>query len=244
MRKKSEILDSIINGDNYSNSEALVMMEHFKSLADNCFELGDRFYTTFREAHDRYMELYKVCQLRGLTNKNNDDEKFNILQKYYNFIVKLQSTDGTIVGSKQIVLDYLTKLSQFYSLQKGTIKDVVLDNITFGNVTSTHKQLMSIVDGTLQIKYLKWDFFDEKHFKRYVTCVKGGMFYVIKKNDLSSETYFIEYKNTWNILKKFDIECSNKNTWNILKNFDIKQCPDLTINEAIHMIKNDGKTYI
>jgi len=65
-RTKREIYEAMINGDSYSDKEAIEMRDHFKLVADACHELGNRFYFPFKEANHEYFRLIDVCKARGL----------------------------------------------------------------------------------------------------------------------------------------------------------------------------------
>lgn len=65
-RTKREIYKAMINGDSYTDKEALEMRDHFKLVADACHELGERFYFPFKEANQEYCRMVDVCNARGL----------------------------------------------------------------------------------------------------------------------------------------------------------------------------------
>lgn len=65
-RTKREIYKAMINGDSYTDAEALEMRDHFELVANACHELGERFYFAFREANQEYFRLNDVCRARGL----------------------------------------------------------------------------------------------------------------------------------------------------------------------------------
>lgn len=66
IRTKKEIYEAIINGDSFTDAEAIEMRAHFKIVADSCQELGDRFYFAFKEANQEYWRLVDICKAREI----------------------------------------------------------------------------------------------------------------------------------------------------------------------------------
>jgi hypothetical protein len=66
MRKISDIYTAFLNGDKFSNEEAIALRDQFKLTVCACLPLGDRFRLAFIEANMNYLRLNDICRARGI----------------------------------------------------------------------------------------------------------------------------------------------------------------------------------